>query len=86
MVKATGILTDADYKEIWIPKMEEVIKQFCKVKVLLYMREDCGGRQLHAAWDDAVFGLKNRRHFEKVAAVSARKWLEWGTRLAAYLI
>jgi hypothetical protein len=27
-VKATGILTDVDYKEIWIPKMEEVIKQF----------------------------------------------------------
>ena len=86
VVKATGILTDADYKEIWIPKMEEVIKQFGKVKVLLYMTEDCGGWQLHAAWDDAVFGLKNRRHFEKVAVVSASKWLEWASRLASHLI
>jgi hypothetical protein len=41
------------------------------IKVLLYMTEDCGGWQLHAAWDDAVFGLKNRHHFEKVAVVSA---------------
>ncbi len=85
-VKATGILTDADYKEIWIPGMEEIIKQFGKVKVLLYMTEDCSGWQLHAARDDAVFGRKNRRHFEKVAVVSASKWVEWGTRLAAYLI
>jgi hypothetical protein len=77
-VKATGILTDADYKEIWIPRMEEIIKQFGKVKVLLYMTEDCGGWQLHAAWDDTVFGLKNRRHFEKVAVVSASKWVELG--------
>ncbi len=85
-VKATGMLTDVDYKDIWIPRMEEIVKQFGKVKVLLYMTEDCGGWQLHAAWEDAVFGLKNRRHFEKVAVVSASKWMEWGTRLAAYLI
>ena len=39
-VKATGILTDADYKDIWIPRMEKVIKEFGKVKVLLYMTED----------------------------------------------
>ncbi len=85
-VKATGILTDADYKDIWIPKMKEIIKEFGEVKVLLHMTEDCGGWQLHAAWDDAVFGLKNRRHFEKVAVVSASKWVEWGVRLASYLI
>jgi hypothetical protein len=58
-LKATGILTDADYKDIWIPNMDEIIKQFGKVKILLYMTEDCGGWQRHAAWDDAVFGLKN---------------------------
>jgi len=54
--------------------------------VLLYMTEECDGWQLHAAWDTAACGLKNTRHFEKVAVVTANKWVEWGTRLAAYLI
>jgi hypothetical protein len=40
-VNATGLLTDADYKEIWIPRMEGIVKQFGKVKVLLHMTEDC---------------------------------------------
>jgi hypothetical protein len=85
-VKAIGILTDADYKEVLIPKTEEIVKAFGNLKVLLYMTGNCDGWQLHAAWDDAAFCLRHRRDFEKIAVVSSSKWVEWGTRLASCLI
>ncbi len=84
-VKATGILTDADYNEVLIPRMEEIIKQFGTVRVLLYMTEGCSGWQLHAAWDDTVFGFLHWGHFEKVAVISGRKWVEWATRIGGHL-
>ncbi len=86
VVKATEKLTDADYKEVWIPKLEELIKQFGKIKAVLYLTKDFRGWELHAAWDDAAFGLKHRNDFEKLAVVGAGKWIEWGTKLASHLM
>ena len=36
-LKASGKLTDADYKEVLIPKIEEIIKRSVRAKVLLYL-------------------------------------------------
>ncbi len=38
--KASGKLTDTDYKEVLIPKIEEIIKRSGKAKVLLYLPPD----------------------------------------------
>ena len=85
-VKATEKLTDADYKEVWIPKLEALIKQFGKINVLLYLAKDFNGWELHAGWDDMVFGVKHRNDFKKMAVVGAGPWTEWGTKLAAHLM
>ncbi len=85
-VKATGILTHADYQEVLIPKIAETIKRFGKVRVLLHLTKDCGGWQLHAAWDDASFGVEHRRDFEKVAVVGGRRWVEWATKIGRLLL
>ncbi len=85
-LKATGKLTDADYKTTLIPKMEEVIKEYGKADVLMYLPEDFTGWDAHAAWDDTSFGLRHRNDFAKLALVGGPKWVEWATRIGAHLI
>ncbi len=85
-VRAVGILTHADYRDVLVPKVEEIIKQFGSARVLLYLTEACGGWQLHAAWDDASFGIEHRRDFEKVAVVGGPRWVEWAAKVGALLL
>lgn len=85
-VKASGKLTDDDYKKVWIPKLEELLRQFGKVRALLFLTKDFSGWELHAAWDDAVFGLKHRNDFDKVAVVGGSAFIEWGTKLGGHLM
>jgi hypothetical protein len=85
-VKVDGKLTDADYKEIFIPRSEELIKQFGKIRMFVHMAKNFRGWEPHAAWDDAVFGIKHRNDFEKLAVVGGANWIEWGTKLAKHLM
>jgi SpoIIAA-like len=85
-LKASGKLTDADYKEVLIPKMEEIIKQYGTAKVLLYLPGDFTGWEPHAAWDDARFGLRHRNDFEKLAVVGGAKWVEWCTKIGSHFM
>jgi hypothetical protein len=85
-LKATGKLTDADYKEVLIPKIEEKIKQFGKARVLLYLPGGFTGWEAHAAWDDAKFGVRHRNDFEKLAVVGGAKWVEWATKIGAHFM
>ncbi len=85
-LKATGKLTDADYKEVLIPEIEEIIKQSGKANVLLYLPGDFAGWEAHAAWDDARFGLLHRNDFEKLAVVGGPKWVEWATKIASHFM
>jgi hypothetical protein len=85
-LKATGKLTDTDYKQVLIPKMLEIIEQSGKAKVLLYLPEGFAGWEAHAAWDDAKFGVQHRNDFEKLAVVGGAKWVEWATKIGAYFM
>lgn len=84
--KATGKLSDADYKEVLIPKIEENIKQSGKAKVLLFLPADFVGWEAHAMWDDARFGVRHRNDFEKLAVVGGARWVEWATKIGAYFM
>lgn len=86
VLKASGKLTDADYKELLIPKMEEVIKRSGKAKVLLYLPRDFVGWEAHAMWDDAKFGLRHRNDFKKLAVVGGAKWVEWATKISSHFM
>jgi len=85
-LKATGKLTDTDYKEVLIPKIEEIIRRSGKAKALLYLPRDFTGWEAHAMWDDASFGLRHRNDFEKLAVVGAAKWVEWATRIGSHFM
>lgn len=85
-VKATGQLTDEDYKKTFIPALEKVLKESGKVKALFYMDPDFKGWDLHAMWDDAKFGVKHKDDFEKIAVVGGKKWIDWAVKLDAHFM
>ena len=85
VVKARHKLTKQDYEEIFIPRLNRMIEQFGRISALVYFDEDFTGWELGAAWDDAVFGIKHRHDFEKLAVVGDQQWLTWAVKLGAWM-
>lgn len=82
-IRATGTLTDHDYKTVLIPRLEAIIREHTKARVLFQMNEDFQGWEMEAMWDDAKFGVAHRHDFEKFAIVGGPRWVEWGAKLGA---
>lgn len=85
-VKASGTVTDEDYKTVFIPKLEGVMKEHGKARLLFVFADDFRKYELAAAWDDATFGVKHRSDFEKAAIVGGPGWIEWATKLVARMM
>jgi len=82
VVKATEKLTARDYEEVFIPKMNQLIEECGKVRVVVLLDEAFTGWEIGAAWDDASFGIQHRHDFEKMAVVGGSKWLQWATKIS----
>lgn len=85
-VRATGKLTGADYRDVWIPALERVLGKGGKADALLFMDADFKGWELKAMWDDAKFGLAHRRDFRRLAVVGGPDWVRWGVKLGELLM
>ena len=83
---ATGKLTDQDYKEVLIPRLESIIREHGRARLLLDMSKDFHGWEAAALWDDAYFGLRHRNDFEKMGVIGGPKWVEWGLKIATLAI
>ena len=73
-IRASGKMTDDDYKDTWIPKMEELLKAHGALRVLIYMDESFEGFAPGAIWDDTKFGFSHlgtaaKGKFETIAMV-----------------
>ena len=78
-IRASGKMTDDDYKDTWIPKMEERLKAQGSLRLLIYMDESFEGFEPGAIWEDTKFGFSHlgtaaRGKFEKVAVVGGSQW------------
>lgn len=85
-IKVSGKLRDSDYKNILIPKLESLFKEYGKLNVLFYMDEAFQGWDLEAAWDDTSYGLRHRADFAKLAVVGGPPWVEWCFKLSGFLM
>ena len=85
-VQGTGRVTDQDYLEILIPRLEEILKKYGKARFLYYLDEGFTGWEMGAMWEDAKFGMKHKDDFEKIAVVGVPTWVAWGTRLFAHFM
>lgn len=83
---AVGKLTDRDYKDVLIPGLEKIIREYGKARLLLNMGDEFHGWEAAALWDDARFGLAHRNDFEKMGVIGGPKWVEWGMKIAALVI
>ena len=72
-VQGRGKVTDQDYLEVLIPKLEEVLKNYGKARFLYYLDKDFAGWEMGAMWEDAKFGLRHKDDFEKIAVVGGPK-------------
>jgi hypothetical protein len=77
--RLSGKLHDEDYKT-FVPAIEARLTAVEKVRLFVQF-EDFHGWDLHAAWDDFMFGMKHYRHFERIAMVGDHKWQEWMAKL-----
>jgi hypothetical protein len=77
-IRASGKLTDADYKDTWVPKMKELLEAYDSLRILLVL-EDFDGLEAGAMWDDARMGFSHlgdmfQGKFEKIAIVGGNVW------------
>ena len=85
-VSATEQLTVDDYEKVFIPKLEELIRNYEKVRVLILFHDNFTGWEPGAMWDDARFGVRHKNDFEKIAIVGASSWIEWASKLGAHFM
>jgi hypothetical protein len=85
-VRATGKLSDDDYKKQLIPKLESLLKSYSRLRVLFYMDKNFRGWDLKSAWDNTSLDVKHRDDFEKIAMVGAPRWEEWCVKIAGALM
>jgi len=85
-VRATGKLTDADYKETLIPALDKLFAAHGSLNVLIHLDKGFEGWEPLAAWDDARFGLGHRSDFGKIAVVGGPAWVEWCIKSFGFLM
>jgi len=86
VLRAVAKLTDQDYKDVLIPRLESIIRDHGKARLLLDMGNDFHGWEAAALWDDARFGFAHRNDFEKMGVIGGPRWVEWGLKLAAMVV
>ena len=74
-VMAHGEVTHQDYVEVLIPRLEKIMDQHGKARLLYAFADDFTGFTLGAMWDDGAFGLTHLSSFERVAVVTDVGWL-----------
>ncbi len=72
VVKATGLLTDDDYKK-FVPELEKLINERGALSVLIEF-ENFRGWEPKALWADFQIGLKHPDDFKKMAIVGEKAW------------
>jgi hypothetical protein len=80
--KATGKLTDSDYKNVLIPETRNCIRENGKIRFLWQMEDFHGWKEVKAAWDDLEFGMEINPDVEYIAIVGDKDWEEWMAKFA----
>ena len=73
-VRVTGKLAHEDFLH-FVPKLEQMLKQHGKLRVLFDM-VDFHGWETRALWDDFKFDLKHFADVERLVMVGDKKWEE----------
>ncbi len=81
-VRVSGTLSDGDYQESFVPKMEELFETWTGLRMLFVMDPDFEGWDAHSAWDELRFEHKHRHEMVRVGVVGDQRWERWATKLS----
>lgn len=85
-VKAGGKVTDGDYKDVLIPKMDSLLEEFGRGRFLYYLSDEFEGFELGAMWDDMKYAAGHNDKFDKVALVGGPKWFDWAAKISQHFV
>jgi hypothetical protein len=85
-VTASGVVSDEDYKKTLIPAAEAKIRQHGRISVLYQLGPMFEGFAAKAMVDDAAFGFKHRKEFERVALVTDVEWIKRAVRMLRFMV
>ncbi len=75
-LRARDWLTVQDYREVFVPRLEKIMREHGKVRLLFHLAPDFQGWTTGAMWEDVKLDLKHRGDFEKVALAGASFWAD----------
>ena len=85
VIRATGVLTDADYKNVLTPALDRAFADSGKLNALVLL-DGFAGWEPAAALDDIVYGLKHRGDFQRMAIVGGPRWTAIAVRFGAFIM
>lgn len=68
--RATGAVTEEDFKSVVMPEVEKIVQQVGKLNYLLVLDTSPQNFTLGAWWHDALLGLKNLTKWNRAAIVT----------------
>jgi hypothetical protein len=81
-VSASGVVTGEDYEKVLIPAAETKLRNHNRISVLYHLGTRFERFEPQALLDDAEFGLKHRREFDRIAVVTDNERLRRVVRTA----
>ncbi len=81
-IEATGTVTQEDYRDVLVPKAEEMMAQG-PIRMLFVANEGFDGYSIGAMWNDATFGVQHWRDFERAAVVTDNAYLRGAVTMFA---
>ena len=73
---AHGKVTHEDYAQVLIPTVNEMVKQYGKVRLFYHLGCDVTGYEIKALCDDSRIGIQQFTAFEKIAVITDIIWLK----------
>lgn len=83
---AEGTVTDADYKNVLIPSVEDALRAGGRIRFLYVLGPDFKAYAPGAMWDDTVFGARHYFDFEKIACVTDHETVAAMVRTFGFLM
>jgi len=84
--RATGAVTEADYKTVVIPAVDEMLSTLTTVRVLYHLGEEFSGFKAAAMWEDAKVGFKHLTAWERIAVVTDVDWIRAAIKAFGFLL
>jgi len=85
-IRAVGIITAQDYRDVLIPLVEGKLAEHDKLKLLFVMGDDYTTFSGDAAWEDTKFDMKHLRDFSRIAVVTDVPWITRTMRIFAPIV